>query len=624
MLWITAILSAMQLLGGPGAADESSRPTPMGAVGYTSQHVNRNIPGPGSAREVEDQETTLSASERANALPAPEPDHHAAIAAPLGFVSQAVSYDPASGIETLHDLDTTSALRAAWTEGRASPDAVNEPGAAGRSWTGDLFLAGSQAFPWSTQCKVYYQSGGFTYQASGTLIDGKYVITAGFVVHGGPGKTWNTGITVSPAWDGDNDQFGTSGYSSVATFTGWINTGSLDDCIGIIRLSRPVGHLTGWLGTTYSTLDSFYTSTTFNLAGYPATCYPGAPHELYYGFGSYDSATSTLLSADSYWSCPSSGMGGAGSYWLTSGNRYVVAVHSGICTLCSPDRIYHTRLTQGKFDYLHNTFIPAGYSTTQPDYVALDVNVPAGTYTAGDPIAGMNYLVANSSLYNPVGTQTYSVDVYLSTNSTISTFDTLIQSHTFSRNFGPRDEVRNTVLNRPVIPANTPSGSYWIGVIVNVSDADNNNNDSSGWDAAPIDIEGCNVQMNSFGVGLAGSGGFVPALFGSATGCQSGAYSITISNALGGMPGHLWVGVGQDDIFPFYGGHFYLDLSQVAFPIPIRLQGALGQPGGGFAFYPSQIKAQQGTTAYIQVAVFDPGAPRGLSLSNGLEMVVDY
>jgi hypothetical protein len=77
--------------------------------------------------------------------------------------------------------------------------------------------------------------------------------------------------------------------------------------------------------------------------------------------------------------------------------------------------------------------------------------------------------------------------VYLSDDSVITTADTFLGSGTFHYVFSSRDAVRVTT-TAPLIPADTPSGFYFIGVILNYPDANPANNASNGREASSVVI----------------------------------------------------------------------------------------------------------------------------------------
>ncbi len=131
----------------------------------------------------------------------------------------------------------------------------------------------------------------------------------------------------------------------------------------------------------------------------------------------------------------------------------------------------------------------------------------------------------------------------------------------------------------------------------------------------------CEVTMTEFGQGLAGSGGFVPHLSGIGGRCN-GDYSVTVTDGRGGAQGFLFVGMADTDIIVF-GGHFYIDLTQLIAPLAITLGGASGVAGAGsLTITGDDLLNEPGLVVYCQAAFFDPAAVRRISMTNALEIDV--
>jgi hypothetical protein len=132
----------------------------------------------------------------------------------------------------------------------------------------------------------------------------------------------------------------------------------------------------------------------------------------------------------------------------------------------------------------------------------------------------------------------------------------------------------------------------------------------------------CLVLFSKFGQGLAGSGGFVPALDGTRGSCDAGGHVVHISQGRGGAPGNLWIGLTQGDL-PFFGGHFYVGFGGPWVTVPIHLGGPPGVAGAGFLDIPgSNVNAYQGLVLYMQVSLADPGAIHGVALTNGCKVTI--
>ena len=130
-------------------------------------------------------------------------------------------------------------------------------------------VANPGSFPWRMNVKLvmrFVDSGGVDrfFVASGSMTDAETILTAGHCVYartpnGLTINDWAEDIWVYPGWDGDGaaDEFsgnwGEAESTSLASWTGWTQNGDFDRDIGIIRVNRAVGMLTGWYGADTAT-----------------------------------------------------------------------------------------------------------------------------------------------------------------------------------------------------------------------------------------------------------------------------------------------------------------------------------------------------------------------------------
>jgi len=430
---------------------------------------------------------------------------------PEGFVHEAVHYNVETGRETRRVLDLSSEITESWVTGRALRSEVPEWRGGYQTFDSPTAVT-STAFPWSAQCRMFFAQTGGNFVCSGTLVDAKTMFTAGHCVHEGNGGLFSTNVTLSPAWDGDDDGFGSASSIDLYTYSGWSDSGNRDWDIGFVVFDRPVGFLTGWMGYGFDNDDSFFSGSTFNFAAYPGCnngCFcnfANCPNQLYYGNGGFDTVTNFQLTANLTSWCFTGGMSGGGVYFIDgAGDRFVYGDNSSRATTgCTITSNTWTRMTQTSFDDLDTVIIPDAYPATL-DLVPLDVNAPS-SIRAGAVLSSLDYLVANASLANPPS-DTYDADFYLSTNENISEFDTLIQNRSFTWDFAAKSSVRITSsANLPRIPQDTEPGDYWFGMILNTADFNTNNNDTDGWDAAPVTVlpKFPNLPSNTLFVGSSG------------------------------------------------------------------------------------------------------------------------
>jgi len=123
------------------------------------------------------------------------------------------------------------------------------------------------------------------------------------------------------------------------------------------------------------------------------------------------------------------------------------------------------------------------------------------------------------------------------------------------------------------------------------------------------------LTFRTFGAGWPGTLGRIPNLDGTDA-FPSGGHTLVLTNGLPSTTGLMWIGFGQTDLYPVFGGaHFYVNLSLPFFVFPIQLA-----PDGSWIVNGSPVSALLGLNLYCQATLHDPGAVRGVSTTNGLEI----
>jgi len=361
---------------------------------------------------------------------------------------------------------------------------------------------------------------------SATMADAETVLIAGHCIYAhdvtGPDiNDWAREIWVYPGWDGVGNQFSppdgiieTYGYARgtfFGAFTGWTVDENFDWDMGLARVDRAAGMLTGWFGWAWGFGCGTIQGRTYHNAAYPSEgC--GAPglhngRDMYYWFGGIDSCPGNQMQINTTPGCFTAlwgGMSGSGVYYFNDNDdRLVHGVASN-----------SNRTTIGRYAKMWESFkdfmidFENDSRGSALDLQMLQARYQGSAVTAGQSIAGDRYVVTNPTNNNP-GTATYSVTHYLSTNSNISTADTALLSESFSFNYAPMQSttVNNTGINY-TIPINTPSGDYFMGAILDTSDANNNNNDGDLWDAHAVTVNGV-ADLVAQSVSPNGSQGFL-------------------------------------------------------------------------------------------------------------------
>jgi V8-like Glu-specific endopeptidase len=413
-------------------------------------------------------------------MPIPQWTHRESICPDPGSF---ITYDPVTKQEIIGPMSPELQQAFGLAPGSTGVDTLNmslEP-LSGRNFTSLSLVGNPEDYPWRVNCKLYmtFTDGSGNphyYVGSCVLIDPLHCLTAGHCVYDYQhGWGWATSITVRPAYENGNSPYGYAHSTQLHSWTGWTTSGSWDHDMGVIDLDRPVGALTGWHGYGWNSNNSFFTGNTFHNPGYPAAS-PYNGQYMYYWYGNFDNVYTYVLrfNRQAY-----GGQSGSGAYWISGSNRYVYAELSHGTSTWTGD----VRITSNKFGHIQ-TMISDDTPATF-DLIPLDVNASPASIATGQTLSTFNYLVHNYSSASWSGT--VNVDVYLSTNDNISTADDLIQSHSFYWSFSPKSSVRVNA-SGPSIPWTKPAGSYYIGVILDISDANTGNNDTDGQDAAPLTI----------------------------------------------------------------------------------------------------------------------------------------
>jgi hypothetical protein len=141
------------------------------------------------------------------------------------------------------------------------------------------------------------------------------------------------------------------------------------------------------------------------------------------------------------------------------------------------------------------------------------------------------------------------------------------------------------------------------------------------WDGnvSRADEPPCDGRYLAYGAGLAGSGGHVPELRAVFSPCPGASVALEARHLLGGATGVLAWGLAPAAL-PFKGGTLLVSLGPPGGLVPLVFPGA-GAGGGGLKlpFTLPDDPLLAGLSFYLQLLASDPGAPKGVSLSNGLE-----
>lgn len=378
-------------------------------------------------------------------------------------------------------------MRGAATPGQLPLAAADTAAAnAGADFSALSVVPNPDAAPWNAHVKLFLTfPSDNSYVCSGTLIDPRHVLTAGHCVHLIEEGGWAESMTAVPAYDHGAQPFGNATSTSLHSFTGWTEDEDFDHDIGLVALDRPLGALASWHGYGYHDDPSFFTGNTFLNPGYPAAP-PYDGQQMYSWSGDFDYTEYSSgwygqevgIHREAY-----GGQSGSGASTTNAGNQRIVYA---VLSNGTSSRTNFPRLTADKFNHIQGSII-ADHTPSSADLVPLNVQASPAV-AAGGQLSSLSYVVHNYSSVTFEGT--VSVDVYLSSNDNITTFDTLLQTRSFTGTLGPKSTLSITATDSlPEIPADVAGGNYWIGVILDIDDADASNNDTDGQDASPISLD---------------------------------------------------------------------------------------------------------------------------------------
>ncbi|QOJ00121.1 MAG: trypsin-like serine protease [Phycisphaeraceae bacterium] len=431
----------------------------------------------------------------------------------------------ADGTVTIFDAESGHSLTlpARFPSGMAGGEGPGSEGASGLSEDERSLVEAFSAmtgvdeslFPWRMNVKLAMrfttQAGGTAwFVCSGVMIDVNTVLTAAHCVYArNPNGinifNWADVIYVFPGWDGNNpitppngagnnqayNHYGFASGTFYLAGTDYINNGNFDRDGGLIRLrDRAVGALTGWYGWAWGFSCNTIQSRTYHNPSYPSENCGGGLHtgrDMYYWYGSIDSCPGNQLQINTTAGCFTAlwgGQSGSGLYYFNDSNLRVVHGVASNSNRTTSGR--YCKLWEQFVNDMNGSFIPGSRGATF-DLQALDANFPSNFIQAGAFTGGGNFLAVNPTNNNPPN-RTYTFRVYLSTNDLITSGDTLIGTSTFNWDFGA---VSWVTVNMPSfqIPANTPQGVYYLGVILDPdTDTNSSNNATNAWDAVRVTI----------------------------------------------------------------------------------------------------------------------------------------
>lgn len=140
--------------------------------------------------------------------------------------------------------------------------------------------------------------------------------------------------------------------------------------------------------------------------------------------------------------------------------------------------------------------------------------------------------------------------------------------------------------------------------------------------SSPADAVLCDGTFESYGAGVAGTGGVTPELRAIFSPCAGQEIGIEFKDFLGGTMSYFFVGFAPA-AYPTLGGTVLVDVALPHVMIPIPMPGAnAGEGDLTLAFDVPELPGIVGLNIYYQALAADPGAPFGVSFSNGLHETI--
>ncbi len=331
-------------------------------------------------------------------------------------------------------------------------------------------ILNTTSVPWIKHTKMLMRFGTSYYVCSASLASRNVVITAGHCIYNHSEGGWADEVWVYAAQtdrvypdnlvDYPYSIAHIKSSSTMQSYSAWTNSADLNWDWGWVELDRDLGNRVGWMGR--ETNNEFGS---LNLNGYPAEgAYGYDGRTQYYGYdaGNVRDYTSHRIEMDAYTFGGHSG----GPVWrLSSGVRRLQGVNS---TSNRAGYAEATLLTNTIFDDTTAYVAAATASVARPDIIEYTISTTAKDLLDNSAEQGESIDIKYNGYNAGFASSTVTFDFYLSTNTTITTFDTLLgtRTHTLGANTFTNPTSAFTV------PSTLPAGTYYVGWIMTSSVAE--------------------------------------------------------------------------------------------------------------------------------------------------------
>jgi V8-like Glu-specific endopeptidase len=247
--------------------------------------------------------------------------------------------------------------------------------------------------PWRMQVKLFVTGAdGQRYTCSGTLIDPEYVLTACHCLFSSRKGGWAQEVEVVPAYEQGNAPYGSALMEEALVWEEWIENRNYSGDMAVMKLDRPIGAITGWLGYGFRSEDAFFKDNTFHNPSYPASS-PYDGQALYSWTGDFDYLYGKTLAYHK--NLAYAGQSGSGTFfWEKERSAVVLSVLSHGTPEPNPFT-GHVRMTKEKFLDIRS-YIEESRSS-ELDVMPLYVQTPQSSYQTTEPFNQCRFVLYNTS-----------------------------------------------------------------------------------------------------------------------------------------------------------------------------------------------------------------------------------